>query len=154
MKHLNKSRSQAGFSLVEVALAVAIAALALITLLGLLPQGLEMARKTAVMVSDSNILEQITHDLENATFDLLPTQTVKKYYNDQGREVLQDAQDLTYVVEIEPQQVVALPKAEKTQPYMKRMVIRIAASSTPNFVFGTNNTLSYVTFNQLIAKTR
>lgn len=154
MKHLNKSRSQAGFSLVEVALAVAIAALALITLLGLLPQGLEMARKTAVMVSDSNILEQITHDLENATFDLLPTQTVKKYYNDQGREVLQDAQDLTYVVEIEPQQVVALPKAEKNQPYMKRMVIRIAASSTPNFVFGANNTLSYVTFNQLIAKTR
>ncbi|MDI1312762.1 Verru_Chthon cassette protein B [Prosthecobacter sp.] len=154
MKHLKTSRSQAGFSLVEVALAVAIAALAIITLLGLLPQGLEMARKTAMMVNDSNILEQITHDMENASFDLLPSQKVKKYYNDQGREVLQDAQDLAYVVEIEPQLVAALPKAEKTQPYMKRMVIRIAASSTPGFVFGTNNTLSYVTFNQLIAKTR
>ncbi len=154
MKHLIKSRSQAGFSLVEVTLAVAIAALAIITLLGLLPQGLEMARKTSLMVSDSNILEQITHDMENATFDLIPNQTVKKYYNDQGREVAQDSTDLTYVVEIEPQQVVALPKAEKTQPYMKRMVIRIAASSSPGFVFSTNNTTSYVTFNQLIAKTR
>ena len=105
--------------MVEVTLAVAIAALAIITLLGLLPQGLEMARKTALMVNDSNILEQITHDLENAAFDQLPTQTLKKYYNDQAREVQQDATDLAFVVEIEPQQVVALPKAEKTQPYMK-----------------------------------
>ncbi|OYW26293.1 MAG: hypothetical protein B7Z47_07745 [Chthoniobacter sp. 12-60-6] len=63
MKHLIQSRSRAGFSLVEVALAVAIAALAIITLLGLLPQGLEMARKTSLMVSDSNILQQITHDM-------------------------------------------------------------------------------------------
>ncbi|MCF7784690.1 MAG: Verru_Chthon cassette protein B [Prosthecobacter sp.] len=154
MKLLIKPRSQAGFSLVEVTLAVAIAALAIITLLGLLPQGLEMARKTALMINDSNILAQVTHDMENAAFDKLPTSIVKKYYNDQGREVQQDATDLAFVVEIEPQQVVALPKAEKTQPYMRRMVIRIAASSTPGFVFGTDNAPSYVTFNQLIAKTR
>lgn len=157
MKHLIKSRSQAGFSLVEVTLAVAIAALAIITLLGLLPQGLDMARKTSLMINDSNILEQLTHDMENASFDLLPNQKVKKYYNDQGREVAQDATDLAYVVEIEPQQVVALPKAEMTQPYMRRMVIRIAATSSPAFVFaplGGNNTSPYVTFNQLIAKTR
>lgn len=156
MKHPIKSRSQAGFSLVEVTLAVAIAALAIITLLGLLPQGLEMARKTALMINDSNILEQVTHDMENATFDMLPkpNQKVNKYYNDQGREVAQDATDLAFVVEIEQQSVVALPKAEKTQPYLKRMVIKIAATSSPSFVFGTNNTGSYVVFNQLIAKTR
>lgn len=157
MKHLIQSRPQSGFSLVEVTLAVAIAALAIITLLGLLPQGLEMARKTSLMINDSNILEQITHDLENAPFDLLPTGTVKKYYNDQGREVAQDAGDLAFVVQIEPQTVVALPKAEKTQPYLRRMVIKIAASSTPGFVFaplGENVISPYVTFNQLIAKTR
>ncbi|MBN8420662.1 MAG: Verru_Chthon cassette protein B [Verrucomicrobia bacterium] len=157
MKSLTKTRSKAGFSLVEVTLAVAIAALAIITLLGLLPQGLEMARKTALMVNDSNILEQITHDLENAAFDQLPTQTLKKYYNDQAREVQQDATDLAFVVEIEPQQVVALPKAEKTQPYMKRVIIRIAASSSPGFVFtplSSNTGAPYVTFNHLIAKTR
>lgn len=157
MKHLIKSRSQAGFSLVEVTLAVAIAALAIITLLGLLPQGLDMARKTSLMINDSNILEQLTHDMENASFDLLPNQKVKKYYNDQAREVAQDATDLAYVVEIEPQQVVALPKAEMTQPYMKRMVIRIAATSSPAFVFaplGSDTHTPYVTFNQLIAKTR
>jgi len=157
MKHLIKPRSQAGFSLVEITLAVAIAALAIITLLGLLPQGLDMARKTSMMINDSNIVEQITHDMENASFDLLPSATTKKYYNDQGREVAQDATDLAYVVEIEPKQVVALPKAEMTQPYMKRMVIRIAATSSPAFVFappGSDTAPPYVTFNQLIAKTR
>jgi len=154
MKNLIKSRSQSGFSLVEVTLAVAIAALAIITLLGLLPQGLEMARKTSVMVNDSNILEQVTHDMENATFDMLPTQTLKKYYNDQGREVQQDAKDISYVVQIEPQTVVAIPQAEKTQPYMKRMLIKIATSNSASFVFGTNNTASCVVFNQLIVKTR
>ncbi|WP_397380163.1 Verru_Chthon cassette protein B [Prosthecobacter sp.] len=157
MKNLIKSRSQAGFSLVEVTLAVAIAALAIITLLGLLPQGLDMARKTSLMINDSSILEQLTHDMENASFDLLPNQIVKKYYNDQGREVAQDATDLAYVVEIEPKQVVALPKAEMTQPYMKRMVIKIAATSSPAFVFaplGSDTIAPYVTFNQLIAKTR
>ncbi len=157
MKYLIKSRPQAGFSLVEVALAVAIAALAIITLLGLLPQGLEMARKTALMVSDSNILEQVTHDMENAVFDQLPTQNVKRYFNDQGREVLQDAKDISFVVQIEPQLVVALPQAEKVQPYLKRMVIKIAASSSASYVFAPSNSANvptYVTFNQLIAKTR
>lgn len=157
MKNLIKSPSQDGFSLVEVTLAVAIAALAIITLLGLLPQGLDMARKTALMINDSNILEQITHDMENATFDLLPTQTTRKYYNDQAREVQRDASDLAFVVEIEPQTIAAMPKAEKTQPYMKRMIIRVAASGSPDFVFAPINsatTAPYVTFNQLIAKTR
>ena len=158
MKNLIKTRSRAGFSLVEVALAVAIAALAIITLLGLLPQGLEMARKTALMVSDSNILEQVTHDMENAVFDTLPVQTVKRYFNDQGREVLQDATDLTFVVQIEPQPLAALPQAEKVQPYLRRMVIKIATTSTPNFEFtdpgNSGAAPAYVTFNQLIAKTR
>lgn len=160
MKNLIQTRSQAGFSLVEVALAVAIAALAIITLLGLLPQGLEMARKTSLMVSDSNILEQITHDMENAVFDTLPqpNQKVKRYFNDQGREVLQDAADLTFVVQIEAQQIAALPQAEKVQPYMKRMVIKIATTSSPNFEFtdpgNSGAAPAYVTFNQLIAKTR
>lgn len=154
MKYRIQSKAQAGFSLVEVALAVAIAALAIITLLGLLPQGLEMSRKTAIMVTDSNILEQITHDLENAVFDQLPTANVKRYFNDQGREVLATAKDLAYVAQIEPQTRASLPKAEMTQPYMKRMIIRIAATGSADFEFGDNNNMSYVNFNQLIVKTR
>jgi uncharacterized protein (TIGR02598 family) len=51
MKLSLNTRAAPGFSLVEVTLAVAIAALAMITLLGLLPQGLEMSRKSALITS-------------------------------------------------------------------------------------------------------
>lgn len=154
MKFRFKPRLHAGFSLVEVALAVSIASLAIITLLGLLPQGLDMSRKTLLMINDSNILEQVTRDLESAQFTLLPAANVRRYFNDQGREVLQNAKDLAFVVQVEPQVIAALPKSEMTQPYLKRMIIRIATTSSPTFVFGNNNILSYNTFNHLIAKTR
>ena len=144
----------------EVTLAVAIASLAIITLLGLLPQGLEMSRKTSIMVTDSNILEQITRDLENAEFALLPqpNTTVRKYFNDQGREVQQDATDLAYVAEIEgvDTSLVKLPKDQTDQKNtLARMKIKIAASGSANFDFKNNNSaLSYATFNQWIVKTR
>lgn len=86
------SRSLAkGFSLVEVTLAVAIASLAIITLLGLIPQGLEMSRKTGLLTNNSHILEQIIRDLENTQFSLLPAPGAatnqRRYFNDQGQEV-------------------------------------------------------------------
>jgi uncharacterized protein (TIGR02598 family) len=149
-----RSLTQAGFSLVEVALAVAIASLAIITLLGLLPQGLDMSRKTLLLVNDSNILEQVSRDLDSSLFTMLPVANTKRYFNDQGREVQQGATDLAFVVQIEPQVLVSMPKTETTQPYLKRMIIRIAATNSASFVFSNANTLSYSTFNQLIVKTR
>lgn len=150
------SSQSGGFSLVEVTLAVAIAALAIITLLGLLPQGLEMSRKTALITTNSNILEQISRDLDNARFSLLPTSAVKKYYNDQGSEVSADSTEIVYVVEIDPETATpaSLPQAEKDQPYLKKYVIRIANSSSSDFDFDSGSPLRYTTFNHLVAKTR
>jgi uncharacterized protein (TIGR02598 family) len=154
-----KSRSASGFSLVEVALAVAIAAVGIITCLGLLPEGLEMSRRTAQMAINSNILEQLIRDVENAGWPYLSTQTgrVKKYYNDQGTEVAVDASDLTYLVEIDYSNLAYLPAttaAWKTQSNLKRLVIRIATTTNPNFEFAGKNPALYTTFNHLVAKDR
>jgi len=156
MKRCLTSRAASGFSLVEVALAVAIAALAIITLLGLLPQGLEMSRKTALMTNNSNILEQVTRDLENARFSMLPTQILTKYFSDQGAELKQGSKDIVYVVQIDPdlQFPASLPRSEAKQLYLKRFIIRIAASSNPDFKFEDNNRLSYSIFSHLVAQTR
>lgn len=156
MKRCLNSRAASGFSLVEVTLAVAIAALAIITLLGLLPQGLEMSRKTALMTSNSNILEQVARDLDNAYFDKLPTQILTKYFSDQGAEVKSESKDIVYVVQIDPdvQNPASLPKSAANQLYLKRFIIRIATSSDPNFKFGENNRISYSTYSHLVAKTR
>lgn len=158
----------AGFSLVEVTLAVAIAALAIITLLGLMPQGLEMSRKTGVLTLSSNIIEQIIRDLENTQFSLLPAQGTgaatgggnvlpdksRRYFNDQGQQVTQDSKEITFVAEIDFTQPASLPKAEQRQLYLRRVIIRVATTANAGFQFGENNRLSYTTYNHLLAKTR
>ena len=151
----SRGTSKAGFSLVEVALAVAIAALAIITLLGLLPQGLEMARKTSVLTNNSSILEQIIRNLENMQWSDLPsTGVTNKYYTDEGLEVTPDSKEISYVAEIDYRQQATLPLAETVEPYLRRVVIRVASSSSSSFKFGTDNRISYVVFNHLIAKSR
>lgn len=152
MRH--RRRSHAGFSLVEVTLAVAIAALAIITLLGLLPQGLEMSRKTGLITSNSYILEQIVRDIENAQWANIPNTKVRKYYNNQGIEASKDSNEITFVVEIDYTLLASLPKQATTQPYLRRVVIRMANSGNADYQFGTNNRQFYSTFNQLVAKTR
>jgi uncharacterized protein (TIGR02598 family) len=164
MKSHPNPRSHSGFSLVEVALSVAIAALALITLLGLLPQGLEMSRKTSLLTNNSYILEQIIRDLENTQYSTLPAAKVRRYFNDQGSEVQQGDNNITFVAEIDPEQLAFLPLADAQMTYanpfnnnrgnLRRLVIRVATTSSPDFQFGENNRVSYSIFNHLIAKTR
>lgn len=155
MKRCSNTRTTSGFSLVEVALSVAIASLAIITLLGLLPQGLEMSRKTSLITNYSNILESIARDLDNARFTALPTGIQRRYFNDQGTEILNAAsEEIFFVAEVDPVQPASLPQSEATQPYLKRFIIKMANSSNRDFKFEETNRLSYSTFNHLVAKTR
>lgn len=164
--HSARRPASAGFSLVEVTLAVAIASLAIITLLGLMPQGLEMSRKTGILTINSNIIEQIIRDLENTEFKLLPAQGTgtggsggiqeqsRRYFNDQGQSVEKESKEITFVAEIDFREPASLPKTETKQAFLRRVIIRVAASANPEFKFGDNNRLSYTTFNHLLAKTR
>ncbi len=62
---------KAGFSLVEVVLAVGIMALGVVTILGLLPHGLEMSRRTANEQAQTRIVEQITGELQSSNWATL-----------------------------------------------------------------------------------
>jgi uncharacterized protein (TIGR02598 family) len=148
--------SSAGFSLVEVALAVAIAALAIITLLGLLPQGLEMSRKTALLSTNSSILEQIIRNYENMQWSDIPSggTPVKKYFTDQGLEVMADSKEISFVAEVDFRQLASLPRTETDEPYLRRVIIRVASSGSSSYTFDPNNPIGYVVFNHLIAKSR
>lgn len=160
MKHsCSRRASNAGFSLVEVALAVAIAALAIITLLGLLPQGLEMSRKTALLSTNNSILEQIVRNLENmqwSDIDKLRATPTAKYYTDEGLEVASNSKEISYVAEItvKPTSETSLPAADQNQQYLARVVIKLVSSSNTNYQFTQANRISYVVFNHLIAKSR
>jgi len=148
--------SAAGFSLVEVTLAVAIAALAIITFLGLLPQGLEISRKTSQLTLHSNVLEQIIRDLDNASWETLPTSTdVRRYFDDQGVEVTADSERLTLVAKMDFSQPTTLPVSSTAQKFLRRVLINVATTGNATFSFdpGQKN-FTYSSYHHLVAKSR
>ena len=147
--------SASGFSLVEVTLAVAIASLAIITFLGLLPQGLEISRKTSLLTLHSNVLEQIIRDLDNAAWDTMPTsENERRYFDDQGVEVDASSERLSIVVQMDFSQETNLPVNDDPQRFLRRVLVKIATTSNPEFKFETTNKLSYSRHHHLVARSR
>lgn len=146
--------NQRGFSLPEVTIAVAIAALGIISILGLMPQGLEMSRKTGQISAHRQIVEQIIRDLDQTEWAGLPVGVQKKYFDDQGLELATStALTMAYVVDYE---IVAtnpnLPNNTTPEPYLKKVIIKIATTVNPAFDFSAANFRRYNTFNHFLAK--
>lgn len=156
---LRSALNQSAFSLVEVTLAVAIAALAIITLLGLLPQGLDMSRKTALLTNNSNIMEQIVRDLENSQFSLVKSlkgsaDGERYYFNDQGLKVSDTSPNISFVALVTIENTAPLPRSSEIPDYLCRVVVKVASTSDAKYKFdSTRNGLGFSTFNHLVAKT-
>lgn len=142
------SRSQGtfhqAFSLVEVVLAVGIMALGVVTILGLLPHGLEMSRKTANEMAEVRIVEHIIGELQSsdwANFNNGLEQT--RFFDDQGLELpdLSTSESrfmLSYVAKVEvPQLDVYLPtnNAPQLSPHLRRVTIKLIAAPLVDFNF-------------------
>ena len=155
-------RSAAGFSLVEVVLAVGIMALGVVTILGLLPHGLEMSRKTANEMAEARIIEHIVGEMQSTEWQSLNTYGQQtRYFDDQGLELpnLNSAESrfaLNYVVRVEvPALDVRLPTNSASTPIdqnLRRVTIRMVAAPLPDFNFNsTSSGVPVKTFTQLIA---
>ncbi len=84
------TRSHASaFSLVEVTIAVAIAALGFITLLGLLPQGIHMARDTAQMSIGAKIIQKLSGEMQSIPWSHITWKGYGKnrYFDSEGTEI-------------------------------------------------------------------
>jgi len=106
--------SHAGFSLVEVVLAVGIMALGVVTILGLLPHGMEMSRKTANEQAETRIVDQMVGELQASDWDTMggvvavtSGNGVIRLFDDQGMEITGSSADiaesLTYVARVSVQ---------------------------------------------------
>jgi uncharacterized protein (TIGR02598 family) len=81
-KHLAHNRRQAGFSLVEVVMALGIAAFCLVALLGLMPVGLKTVRDARGDALQAEILKAMGNIAQQTDYSLLGNLAGKKYYFD------------------------------------------------------------------------
>ena len=79
---LKKARA---FSLVEVVLAVGIAGIALVALLGLLPAGLKTFKSTMNTAVGSQIAERVFNDIQIANWSDI--QSTNRFFDEQGNEL-------------------------------------------------------------------
>lgn len=159
---------QSGFSLVEVVLAVGIMGLGVVTILGLLPHGLEMSRRTANEQAQTRIVDQIVGELQAADWATMggivgsgAGQQVYQF-DDQGLRTAQ-SQYTTYVarVKLAEQTEVAngaiMPsnKANTRNQNLRRVSIDVAAVQNVNFDFDNPPPAAQMKrFTSLIAKMR
>ena len=93
MKISSSPENAGGFSLIEVTIAMAIAAVALVTLMGLIPQGMNTMKEAGDRAIMGRIHQQVMSELQMADFDALETafrdggQPMEIYYDGQGEEM-------------------------------------------------------------------
>ncbi len=171
----HSSASCQGFSLVEVTIAVAVAALGLVTLMGLLPQGINMARESAQMSTGSRIIQKLSGEMQSASWEDITWKGYSplRYFTAEGTEISASASAdanelasrLSYVASVHvPEQPldVVLPSgtgggagsagSQAAAQYLRRVRVCVASSNDPAFDFSKASPMRVTASTALIAR--
>ena len=93
MKSCENSSRHSAFSLIEVTFSMAVAAVALIAIIGMLPQAMEMSRDSADRTAIGTIMEDAHDRMEGLPLSVGQPSVSPLYYDQQGRYI-EDIEDL------------------------------------------------------------
>ena len=133
-----RKASSAGFSLIEVVMAIGIVAFAYIALFGLLPSGMSMFSKATDNSIGSQILQRVVGDAQQADFTALVNgggglekrQPGYRYFDYQGIEV-PSMHGSIYTAEVTVVPTTELPNAS-TPPSTNLATVRVRLANNPN----------------------
>lgn len=163
-------RHAPAFSLVEVTIAVAIAALGFISVLGLLPQGINMARSSAQMSVGSKIIQKLNGEIQSTPWTRITWSGYGplRYFTSEGTEMTSAdtseedlAASLAFVasVYVPPKPLdVFLPAGNSAggsgtaETYLRRVTISVATTSDPSFDFNAAAPARITSANTLVAR--
>jgi len=145
--HSGAIRLGRGFSLVETVLAMAVMSLAVTVLLGLLPQGLEMARKAGISAGESRVTTEVLGELSQVDWTSLAGYDGKKFYFDDQGVRLDGASDaqISFVARVNLPEPLNLPGSSAASSDLRRVVIDIASTPDPGYQFDVDQTFSTYT---------
>lgn len=140
--------SKGGFSLVEVVLAVGVAAFALVALMGLLPVGLATFKSTMNSAVGTQISQRVFNDLQVSDFSNL--QSTNRFFDEQGNELTNsNALNCIYWVQVT---LVSNPVITgNTSTNLK--TVRLMIANNPGGALGTNVLFSGTNKNTMVFST-
>lgn len=160
-------RAAAGFSLVEIVLAVGIVAGAIISIMSLLPQGLNIFRQSINYSVGSHIAQLIINEAQQTDFNILTANPGAaksvRYFDDQGNEM--KAATEAFVVYHVNTQVIAtttFPGATTKNASVATITIQVAnnPSNQPldlqsgTLLWADTNKQPIVTYSSLVARNK
>jgi uncharacterized protein (TIGR02598 family) len=152
---------------VEVTVSLAIASLGFVTLMGLLPQGLDMMRKTSEMSVGAKVIQKITGELQSTAWEDIKWTGYgpPRFFSNEGVEIPADKLHdpsapygmLAYVASVyipvsPPNAVLPALTGDSSSSYVKPVKVCVATSTNPNFNFETAKSFRMTTYSVMIAK--
>lgn len=136
MKTSSSFRTQAGFTLTEVCMALGIVSFAFVSLVGLLPAGMNMFRHSMDASIGSQIMQRVVNEAQQTDFETLvggvsppPVHELfpLRYFDDEGNEILTgDTSKSIYHVHAVVKSSTVLPG--QTAPQLATVVVQVAVN--------------------------
>jgi uncharacterized protein (TIGR02598 family) len=155
-------RAFVGFSLVEVTIALGIAALAITVILGLVPTGLNSLREAGNTAAESSIMRQMLSELQAADWGtasggspgwskLSAYAAQKRHFDDQGTAVEEGSNEfVSYVARFGFPNNPVILSGGAAGPDM--IYVRVDVAVTPNKNYGFDDPKSYASRTWIVAR--
>jgi uncharacterized protein (TIGR02598 family) len=157
-----------GFTLPEVLVAIGIAAVGILSVLGIVPRSLDTLRKAGEVSAESRIAQQIFATISlsewqdsKARDQLESNYQGKRYFFDDLAVPVEEPDPAfgpAYVAEVSIAPLdVALPQGGSTaaapDPHLRRVTVKVATAPSPDFDFNTAEERAYRSYASVVTRT-